>query len=501
DCYTYAIELNQNYTDAWTGKGNALMMLKSPRKPKKPKKKPADKKELSKVAEKMESLDDALKCFVEALKKNPNHAKAMEGKGLALCEMGKIEEGLKDLDMASKVDPEDMEILVNKGKVLTKLGKGDEAKHTFNKIMEAPFSYNVTYDPDCWVAKGLACFELDRYDDSMEFYDKALVINPDDPRAWYGKGDALTKLGEYTQAIKCYEKAIQVKPRSDEAWHGKGTAQRYSGQTEEALWSYDKSIEINPRNVEAWYDKGTLLTVIQKFSDTLECFVQVLDINPYHKGALKRKEEVEKRLKKEEDIKTDAKNQKDIIQKKEASTDDLLSKARRLITAKRYNKALEIYNELLKRDTDNPDAWNRMADLLSKMGRYTEAMSCYEMAIKVKNKKRSGGLDNENAKNEMQRLLRSTRALFEKTDKSPSPVIKVEKTAIPEKPEARKTDVKPRKVTGRILRGSKVVHSKKVKIRLNDLDSDDKNIISAILEGARSVPAMSEGLGIPIAAC
>jgi len=419
DCYTFAIEINQNYTDAWVGKGNALKAMKSPRKPK-PKKRKKTEDKYSKVAGKVESLEDAMKCFLEALRRDPKHAKALEGKGMVLCEMGEYEEGLHNLDKALKADPKSVETLYSKGKVLTKIGKAKEAKKTFSQIMDAPFSYNVPHDPDNWIAKGKASYELERFSDALLYHERALAINPEDPRAWYGKGDALSKLGRYTEAIKCYEKAIQAKPKSEPAWFGKATALRYAGKTDESLSTYDKVIEINSKNTHAWYDKGTLFYILKRFSEALECFTQVLKINPHHKNARKKKKETEAKIK-------DEKKQKERIptDPKEA----LMLKARKAYKHSKYKLALEFYDKVLKLDDKNIEAWNEKANTLSKLGRYTESMFCIETAVKLKHQ----GILPDKAKQELvgeEKIVEGAEALSAPSSTKitpPYPIKEVEK--------------------------------------------------------------------------
>ncbi|MCK4428771.1 MAG: tetratricopeptide repeat protein, partial [Candidatus Aenigmarchaeota archaeon] len=54
-----------------------------------------------------------------------------------------------------------------------------------------------------------------RYDESIECYNKALEINPDEEIVWNSKGDAYEKIGDYEEAFKCYNKALEINNRQD----------------------------------------------------------------------------------------------------------------------------------------------------------------------------------------------------------------------------------------------------------------------------------------------
>ena len=60
-----------------------------------------------------------------------------------------------------------------------------------------------------WTNKGLALYNLTKYDDALTAYDKAIEINPKDSDAWKNKGDALYQLKKYDEAQKAYDKAFK----------------------------------------------------------------------------------------------------------------------------------------------------------------------------------------------------------------------------------------------------------------------------------------------------
>ncbi|MFX0100307.1 MAG: tetratricopeptide repeat protein [Candidatus Hodarchaeota archaeon] len=55
---------------------------------------------------------------------------------------------------------------------------------------------------------------LERYKESIEFYDKALEIDEEDDMAWNGKGYSLFQLGEYGKAKLCFDVASDLVPEN-----------------------------------------------------------------------------------------------------------------------------------------------------------------------------------------------------------------------------------------------------------------------------------------------
>jgi tetratricopeptide (TPR) repeat protein len=77
------------------------------------------------------------------------------------------------------------------------------------------------------------------------------------------KGLALNNLGKYNEAIEYYDKALQIDPKHAYPWNNKGNALNSLGKYEEAIKYIDKSLELNPDTADALYNKGLALNKLQ----------------------------------------------------------------------------------------------------------------------------------------------------------------------------------------------------------------------------------------------
>jgi len=69
--------------------------------------------------------------------------------------------------------------------------------------------------------KGNTLREQGNYTGAIQYYNKALSIDPSDIDAINGKGDVYYDQSNYTEAIKYYDKALSIDPNSVEALSGK----------------------------------------------------------------------------------------------------------------------------------------------------------------------------------------------------------------------------------------------------------------------------------------
>jgi tetratricopeptide (TPR) repeat protein len=82
----------------------------------------------------------------------------------------------------------------------------------------------ATTDVSALVDKAYALYSQGNYTQAIQYYDKALAIDPNDKHALDGKGNALYNQGNYKQAIKFYDEALAVDPHYIDAIYDKATA-------------------------------------------------------------------------------------------------------------------------------------------------------------------------------------------------------------------------------------------------------------------------------------
>ena len=51
-----------------------------------------------------------------------------------------------------------------------------------------------------------------RYEEALEYHNKAIELNPENPEYWRCKGNCLKELHRYEEAIICFDKSIELEP-------------------------------------------------------------------------------------------------------------------------------------------------------------------------------------------------------------------------------------------------------------------------------------------------
>ena len=63
------------------------------------------------------------------------------------------------------------------------------------------------------VKKGNDLMEDCKFEESLSYFDQALLLQPNNPDLLNKKGVVLRSLGRYAEAVECFNKSLQLDPR------------------------------------------------------------------------------------------------------------------------------------------------------------------------------------------------------------------------------------------------------------------------------------------------
>lgn len=142
------------------------------------------------------------------------------------------------------------------------------AQEKQNKFVEAGETYlhALKLAPNSAMTLGnYACFlnKQSRHADALSFATKATEIDPKDECAWVNRGNALLHLEKNQDAVACYRRALSLAPELAEAHNNLGCAlRRIVDCDSEAEFHFRRALELKPGYVEAQI--GLAETLIDK---------------------------------------------------------------------------------------------------------------------------------------------------------------------------------------------------------------------------------------------
>ena len=175
---------------------------------------------------------------------------------------------------------------------------------------------------------------------------KAAAIRPEAVVLWHDLGLACLEAGRLAEARAALQSAVNVEPRHDDSWFRLGIAQEKLGDLRAAITAYDRATVLNPSLSEAWLRVGGLVYLLGRRDEAFGCFRRAA-----------------------------ATGQK--------SAHGRLGKARALLIENRDDEAERVLRKAIAVDPGNALALDLLGGLLSELGLFDEARSCFERALEI----------------------------------------------------------------------------------------------------------------------
>jgi predicted O-linked N-acetylglucosamine transferase (SPINDLY family) len=160
-----------------------------------------------------------------------------------------------------------------------------EALQRLDRLDEAVAHYQraLALDPsylDALYNYGNVLLKLRRYGDAMAYYDRALGLAPQFAEAFNNRGHALFELGRPGEALADFERALAIKPDLAAALTNRGTALIELKQYEEGVANCTAALALNPTEISALANRGNGLFELRRYAEAARDFENLLTIDP-----------------------------------------------------------------------------------------------------------------------------------------------------------------------------------------------------------------------------
>jgi len=229
-------------------------------------------------------------------------AESYKEKGNEEFKKGNYEKAIEYYTYACEIDPKNHIYYTNRSNCQAQLKKWDKSLKDAEKAIACKSDWEKGY-----YRKGLALFNLGRFQEAMDAYEQAIRLQPsnDDFKKQFDlakkelykglseaevlklDGNALAKAGKFDEAIKMYTKAIE-KCGSDEK-DTKAKSDLYANRAHCWVQLYeptkvradcDEAIKINPEHFKARIRRAQALESLEKYKAALDDFEYVARRDP-----------------------------------------------------------------------------------------------------------------------------------------------------------------------------------------------------------------------------
>jgi tetratricopeptide (TPR) repeat protein len=272
---------------------------------------------------------------------------------------------------------------VQKGRCLNSLERYDEALVSYDRAIEINANDRWT-----WVQRGDLLNKLKRYDEALAsyeealaFYDRKIEIDGNYKWNWLARGDLLkNKLKRYDEALISYDRALELDANYDWAWANRGNVLYNLKRYDEALVSYDRALELDANYQWAWANRGGVLNNLERYEEALVSYDRAIELDANDQWAWANRGNVLYNLKRYDEALVS------FDRAIELDANDQWAWANRgyvLDNLKRYDEALVSFDRAIELDANYQWAWAQRGHVLNKLKRYDEALVSFDRAIEL----------------------------------------------------------------------------------------------------------------------
>jgi arylsulfatase A-like enzyme/Flp pilus assembly protein TadD len=193
-------------------------------------------------------IPESVRLLEDIIGKRNNFIKAYENLYQIYISQGLIEEGLQVLKRGFDANPENFTMVSNYGGALIKQGREDRGAQI---LEQALFLFDM--DPEVWNLLGVAYWKRKDFDRALDFYQKALSLDPGDAIININIGSCYVEMAQTTanpeavqKSVAHFKTAIADDPMLASAYNGLGGAMKLLGNVDEAVANWKKTLELDP---------------------------------------------------------------------------------------------------------------------------------------------------------------------------------------------------------------------------------------------------------------
>lgn len=187
-----------------------------------------------------------------------------------LINKGAVDEGLRQLQIAANRRPDEPSVLLLMGEAYAKKGEFQKAEQAYRRITQVK--------PDNalgWNNLAQAYAAEQKFPESAAAWIKVAELSKKNGAfAWFNAGQTYSHIDKQDEAIKAFQKALKLAPTMSEAWGAMGYAQMKAGQNPQAVASLERAVKLEPANPDLRLLLGNAYLAVGKQEQAQEQFFE-----------------------------------------------------------------------------------------------------------------------------------------------------------------------------------------------------------------------------------
>jgi predicted O-linked N-acetylglucosamine transferase (SPINDLY family) len=206
--------------------------------------------------EKLDKINNAIDCYQSLIELNPNDADFYIRKAGLLEKIGNVSEVFSLYEKAISIDPKNASLYIKYGKFLNQTNQYEGALKAYEKSIECE-----PINPGAYANIGYIYKEQNKLEKAILYLKESVRIR-DNHIVNSNIGEIYCTLGKFIEGIEYYDKAITIQPDKAEYYIFKAYAHQSLKENDKAILSFDNALKVDEDYKyafgERFYAKSTI---------------------------------------------------------------------------------------------------------------------------------------------------------------------------------------------------------------------------------------------------
>ena len=323
----------------------------------------------------LQNYKQAIADYDHAIALDPSHTDAYTDRGTAFYAIEEYQRAVEDYNRAIDLDinkPTGSGFFENDGSDTSAslLGGGP--------LMRRSLLKKATTESTVYWNRGLAYEQLSAYQQALEDYNHALVLDPTDARLYWRRGSVYSQLGEFQQAIENYDHALALAP-DDHSFHTKRALAYYHLKNyQKAIEDYNCALGLNPTDAVLYIGRGLAYEKWEKYRYAMEDYNRALALKPDDPSAYMFRGRIHGKL---QEYKQAVDDYNHVLALEPNDVGSYLNRGFAYVQLEAYQQAINDYAQALVLEPEDAEIYLRLGSTYHQLEKYEQAIDNYNRAI------------------------------------------------------------------------------------------------------------------------
>jgi predicted O-linked N-acetylglucosamine transferase (SPINDLY family) len=306
----------------------------------------------------------------------PPNIQFTENYAAILCESKNYEHALQVCREGLQLNSVSASLLYVSATSLFKLGQLQESLDQFDKLLLLQPNHVIALNE-----RGSVLGAMKEADAALVSIDKALVLDPNHAEAHLHRGNLCGELKRYEEAIASYDKALALRPNLAAACLGRGNVFRALNRRDEALAAYDKALVLSSGFAEAWIGRANVCWELKRYDEALASYDKALGLRPDLVDAWLGRGNICNELARYDDALTAYDR---VVALRPEFAEAWLGRGSSLLKLKRHGEAEAAVARALTLKPELAEAWLCRGYVLLELNSLTDALAAFDKALSIR---------------------------------------------------------------------------------------------------------------------